>query len=131
MWVRWRVTCARAGPAGSKPAAMRHSLGVMPRARCFRDEPQLRRRDGGAAGERFVEIFVRSVARILLQVRVGTELVQRNRVEIEMPIRRLPSRVVALPRPEVVPTREQAEPNQIGATACLEQQLAAPLGQDG
>src|SRR5205807_3955107 len=48
-----------------------------------------------------------------------------------MRIRGDPTRLVALPRPEVRPTREQAEPNQIGPAPGLEQQLTAPLGQDG
>src|SRR5437870_13369156 len=76
-------------------------------------------------------VRLRSEARILLQVRVRTELVQGDRVQIEMRIRRHPAWLVALPRPEEAVPSEHAEPNQIGPAAGLQQQLTAPLGQEG
>src|ERR1041385_333831 len=67
---------------------------------------------GNAAGLGRRNVTTGSVARVLLQVRVGDQLVRRNRIEIPSREQRLASHDAALPRPEIRPGREEAEPHQ-------------------
>src|SRR6266581_6410901 len=78
---------------------------------------------------------LRSIVRILFEVRVGHDLGIRERVQVEMRIVRYTGRVgavrvLALPRPYVAAACEHAVADEVGPAVSLPQQLAPPLGQN-
>src|SRR6185369_14704157 len=73
---------------------------------------------------------VRSVPRILLEIRVCDELRGRDWEEVEVSIGRRAGCGAALPRPDVVSAREKAKPNEICAPVSFPQQLSTALVED-
>src|ERR1051325_5531307 len=113
------VELGHAGTASASPAAAIRSTSdttqVLGSVR--RVAPPTGRRSRGA---RDVTGAARSVARILSQVRVGDQLVRRERIQIPGRGGRYTGRVravrvLALPRPQVRAPREQAVADQISS----------------
>src|SRR5688500_19670998 len=67
------------------------------------------------------------VPRILSQVRVGDDLVRRQRVQVEMRPGCDTRRRATLKGPEVGAPGEPAEADQVGTAVTLPEQLTAPL----
>src|SRR5205807_8342557 len=76
------------------------------------------------------------VTGILLQIRIGDQLVRRDRIEIEVGIGRDAGGIRAvgiraLPSPDVAAAGEEAIPHQVGAAVRLPYQLTPPLVKNG
>jgi len=85
--------------------------------------------DGGFF-DKTLMLPVRSVPRILLELRVRDELRGRDREQVQMRIGRRAERRAALPRPEVVSAGEEIIANEICTAVGFPEQLATALVED-
>src|SRR6266550_6738348 len=72
----------------------------------------------------------RSVAWVLMQVRIGRQLRLGEREDIVFRVERRSGLGAALPRPHVTVPREFAEPDQVHPPLGFPQELAATLGEN-